>query len=134
MDAIGLQQPGGDKALVGEITRLMSELTAQDFFKFTPILAEEFASCVDHLLEHEADDFKEVFRSPEYENWLEPYNILPDEWHELRNAYNEIKQEGYSDGNEYILDRIFDHLAECSTGHVYCSACRASNILEKLKI
>lgn len=134
MEAMEVQQPGGDKALVGEITRLMSELTAQDFFKLTPLLAEEFSHCVGHLLDFEADDFKEVLRSPEVETWLEPYNIPPSEWHELRNAYEEIKKEGYSDGNEYILDRIFDRLAECSTGHVYCSACRASNILEKLKI
>ena len=97
------------------------------------MLAEKVSYCVTHILDFEADDFSDLLRTPDYEYWgLEPEGIPKEEWNELREAYLGLKSEGWSKGNDYVIDRIFARLAECSSGHVYCSAVRASKILENL--
>jgi hypothetical protein len=97
------------------------------------MLAEKVVYCITHILDFEGEDFSDLLRSPDYESWgLEPEGIPQEEWNELREAYLELKKEGWSGGNDYVIDRIFDRLAECSSGHVYCSAVRASKFLKNL--
>jgi len=95
---------------------------------------ENFAHCNSYLLDHEGEDFSNLLRTPDCESWgIESDGIPQKEWDELRNAYVELKAGVYTKGNEYVLDRIFDRLAKCSSGHVYCSAVKALDFLEKSK-